>query len=146
MATEAQAETVKNGVGDSGANGGQAPAVPRRHRHKNKPLPKLRNVAGVKRRFNVVANRIAADIGRPLSLIERELTRQAAACLVRCEQLQAQLLRGEIVVADEMVRLTSEARRITASLYPQGSRGSPQPQAAPGPLLTRLREASGVKS
>lgn len=121
---------------DGGASGGQTPVA--RRRHKNKPLPRLRTQLGVARRFNVIANRIAADLNRLLTLVERELTRQAAACLCRCEQLQAQLLSGEIVVADELVRLTSEARRITATLRRVRAPDIPSDEASFAPLRDRL--------
>jgi hypothetical protein len=60
-----------------------------------------------------------------LSTAELGMVRQAAAITLRAEQLQAAIVRGEPVLADELIRLSSEARRILSSLRRQHSRKTP---------------------
>jgi hypothetical protein len=51
-----------------------------------------------------------------LSAAEMGLIRQAAAIMLRAEQLQAAVVLDQPVLTDELVRLSSEARRILSSL------------------------------
>ena len=51
-----------------------------------------------------------------LSAAEFGLVRQAAAITLQAELLQARIVRGEAVSAGALIRLSSEARRILASL------------------------------
>jgi hypothetical protein len=52
----------------------------------------------------------------PLTTGEHNLVRQAAALVLRAEQLQSRLVRGEPVDEDLLIRLSSEGRRILANL------------------------------
>lgn len=70
---------------------------------------------------------LLADLGRDylggtnqLSTAEQGLLRNAALLTLRCEQLQAQVVLGQTVSADELIRLSSEARRALASLRRHG--------------------------
>jgi hypothetical protein len=51
-----------------------------------------------------------------LSVFEREMVKQAAALVLRGETLQAAVVAGEPVNYDELVRVTSEMRRVMSSL------------------------------
>ncbi|MGO9701242.1 MAG: hypothetical protein ACLPX7_18480 [Xanthobacteraceae bacterium] len=51
-----------------------------------------------------------------LSIAELGLLRQAAALTLQAEQLQAAVVRGETVNADELVRVSSESRRVLAAM------------------------------
>jgi hypothetical protein len=44
------------------------------------------------------------------------MVRQAASLMLRCEQEQARVVRGEPVNEDALIRLSSEARRILSAL------------------------------
>jgi hypothetical protein len=65
---------------------------------------------------------LIADLSREycgegaLSTAEFGLIRQAAAMTLQAELLQARIVRGEAVNADELIRLSSEARRIMTNL------------------------------
>jgi hypothetical protein len=66
------------------------------------------------RRFRDLVNAFSRDLGgvSALSEVERAHVRQAAALTVQVERLQASIVRGDAHVdADEIVRLSSEARR-----------------------------------
>jgi hypothetical protein len=60
-----------------------------------------------------------------LSPAELGMVRQAAAMTLRAEQLQASVVRGEPVLADELIRLSSEARRILSRLRRRHSQKAP---------------------
>jgi hypothetical protein len=63
--------------------------------------------------------------GSALSPAELGMVRQAAAITLRAEQLQAAIVRGEPVLADELIRLSSEARRILSGLRRRHSQKAP---------------------
>jgi hypothetical protein len=71
-----------------------------------------------------------------LSNAELGMVRQAAAITLRAEQLQAAIVRGEPVLADELIRLSSEARRVLSGLRRRHSRKAP-------PSLAEYLAASG---
>ena len=73
-----------------------------------------------------------------LSVFEREQIRQAAAIMLRAEQLQAGIVNGEAVDADELIRLASEARRIVAGLHRRAAE-QPPPQPTLREYLDTLR-------
>lgn len=83
--------------------------------------------------------------GEGLSAAECSSIRQAAAMMLRAEQLQAGIVRGEAVDADTLIRLSSEARRILASV-----RKRVRPAAAPPSpaeyLTRRAAERAGERS
>lgn len=87
------------------------------------------------RRFRDLAKAFAADLGglNALSEGEKALVRQAAACAIRAEQVQACLVRGELVDPDELIRLTNTARRTLQSIRKRA------PHAPEGDGLTSLR-------
>lgn len=58
---------------------------------------------------------------RALSLAEQAAIRQAAAMILRAEQLQAAVVNGEGVDSGTLIRIASEARRLLASLRKRGS-------------------------
>jgi hypothetical protein len=67
-------------------------------------------------RFKRLVNSISADLGgmAALSEAERGLVRQAASLIMRAEQLQSAIARGEQVDPDELIRLTNTVRRTLA--------------------------------
>jgi hypothetical protein len=64
-------------------------------------------------RFKRLLNSISADLGGMAALTEAErgLVRQAASLIMRAEQLQSAITRGEQVDPDELIRLTNTVRR-----------------------------------
>ena len=81
----------------------------------------LANVDGrtaAARRYRDLAQSLADDLGGAASLTEaqRALVRQAAGMIVRSEQLQAAILRGEIVDNEQLTRLANAATRILTRL------------------------------
>ena len=97
------------------------------------------------RRFrDLIAELTPGGGGEGLAAAERSAIRQAAAMMLRAEQLQAEIVRGEAVDADTLIRLSSEARRILATV-----RKRARPPATPTPteyLTRRAAERAGERS
>jgi hypothetical protein len=70
------------------------------------------------RRHRVLAQNFAADLGglAALSHAERAMVDQAALIVLRAEGMRAELLSGNAVDNDELVRLSNAATRILVSL------------------------------
>jgi hypothetical protein len=70
------------------------------------------------RRYRDLTISLADDLGGASSLTEaqRALVRQAAAMIVQSEQLQGEVLRGEIVDCEQLTRLANAATRILSRL------------------------------
>jgi hypothetical protein len=108
--------------------GGQTVAKPARR--PRQPAPKYRTPLAAVRRFNGLVLKFTHELlgGRTaLTALERELVRQAAAMVLRAEQLQAGLVRGEPVDPDELIRVTSEMRRAVKALGLKPRDGAPEP-------------------
>jgi hypothetical protein len=86
------------------------------------------------RRFRDLVADLIREQGRELSISEIGLIRSAAALLVRSEELQAAAVRNEDLDGDELIRLTSEARRLLQLL-----RRSALPEPEPLTLEQHLR-------
>jgi hypothetical protein len=70
------------------------------------------------RRFRDLIAELTAEAGgaEGLSAADRSAIRQAATIMLRAEQVQAAIVRGEAVDSDTLIRLSSEARRVLAGL------------------------------
>ena len=68
------------------------------------------------RRFRDLVEAYEAEIGGTLSESETGLVRQAAALALRCEQLQAAIVRGEIVDDDLLIRISGTAKRLLGAI------------------------------
>jgi hypothetical protein len=69
------------------------------------------------RRFAELCEQFAAEVGDAgLTATGKMLVQQAASLSLRCEQLQSDLVRGKAVDVDTAIRLTSEVRRILATI------------------------------
>jgi hypothetical protein len=79
------------------------------------------------RRYDELCEQFTAEAGGDLTVAGRLLISQAATLSLRCELMQAEMLRGHKVKIDDLVRLASEARRALASI--SGKAGA---AAAPG--------------
>src|SRR3712207_2332995 len=73
------------------------------------------------RRYRDLVENFSHDLGgmAQLSEADRALVRQAASLTIRAEQLQAPIFRGEPVAPDELIRLTTTARRTLAGIRPK---------------------------
>jgi hypothetical protein len=72
------------------------------------------------RRFRDLVRAFTAELGGTLSELERGLVRQAAAIVLKTEQMQEELVRGKSVDTDELIRLSSESRRVLAAITGTG--------------------------
>jgi hypothetical protein len=70
------------------------------------------------RRFRDLIAELTAEAGgaEGLSAAERGAIRQGAAIMLRAEQVQGQIVRGEPVDNDTLIRLSGEARRVLAGV------------------------------
>ena len=87
------------------------------------------------RRFrDLIADYAREVFGREdnLTIAEVGLLRQAAALTIQAELMQAAVVRGEAVITDELIRTSSEVRRVLAALRRQHSHKS----APAGPTLS----------
>jgi hypothetical protein len=64
------------------------------------------------RRFRSLCDAFAAEFGGQLTEVDRSLIAQAAGLTLRAEQLQTAIVRGEDVSNDELVRISSTAKRL----------------------------------
>jgi hypothetical protein len=68
------------------------------------------------RRFRDLCESLAADLGGALSQADQLTIRSAAALAVHAEELQARIIRGELVDADDVIRSANASARLLASL------------------------------
>ncbi len=125
------------------AGAGQRAA--KRARRPRQPAPRRRTPRASIRRFNGLVAKLAADLGgrEKLGVVELEMVRQAAAMMLRAEQLQAGIVNGEAIDPDELIRLSSEARRALRALGVKAGVAKPAPPPW-SPLRARLAAASAT--
>ena len=94
------------------------------------------------RRFRDLIAELTAEAGgrEGLSAAECSAIRQAAAMMLRAEQVQAAIVKGEFVDNDELIRLSGEARRVLAALR---KRADAKPHI---PLRDRLAAEASEKA
>jgi hypothetical protein len=68
------------------------------------------------RRYRAIVAAFTAEIGHNLTESESGLVRQAAALALRCEQLQAAIVRGEAVDDDLLVRISGPSKRLLGAI------------------------------
>ena len=95
----------------------------------------LQNVDGRSssaRRFRDLVRAYKTECGGNLTEVERGLIRQAAALTFKAESLQSDLVNGNPVDGDQLIRLTGTAKRILTAIGEKASkRGRPS-----GPSLS----------
>lgn len=96
-------------------------SVTNRSKITNNPwaLPGVDNRLPLARRFRDLCREFAGDAR--LNEAERAQVRQAAMLTMRAEALQVAQARGELVIGDEAIRLSSEIRRILAPIAAKAS-------------------------
>jgi hypothetical protein len=133
MLENAPVDTLTNRI----ATAVQTPA--KGARRPRQPVPKYRTPRAAARRFNAIVLKLLGGRTEP-SVVEREMARQAAAVMLRAEQLQAELVRGEAVDPLALIRTTSELRRALRAL---GVKTEPEKPVGPpaGLEIARARWA-----
>jgi hypothetical protein len=92
-----------------------------------------RTLIGVKgsskfgRRYRDIVDLYTTEIGGDLSQTEMAMVKQAAALAIKGEMMQAAIINGEPVDSDNLIRISSEVRRILDSL----KSGKREPAAVP---------------
>jgi hypothetical protein len=89
-------------------------------------LPKsvdMRSAGG--RRYRYLVSAYSNEIGTELTEPEKALVRQVSSLQLRIEQLQVRVVRGEDVSADEVIRLSSEHRRLLTALTGKAEKAKP---------------------
>ena len=64
------------------------------------------------RRFRDICRAYEKELGGISSEVERDLIKQAAGLTLRSEQMQAAIIRGEEIDNDQLIRLSSTAKRV----------------------------------
>jgi hypothetical protein len=108
--------------------GPEMPAAARRSTRKTNSgitLPRFDARNRVSRRYRSLLEEFAAEVGVPLSAIDRELISQAASLTLRAEQIRESIVAGVAIDTDEAIRLTSECRRILGSLKSKAAKNPP---------------------
>jgi len=91
------------------------------------------------RRYRDLIRAFEAEIGGPITEVERGLIRQAAALMLRSEQMQSDVVNGHAVNADELIRLAGTARRMLETLQ---SKAEKRKSSAAVPMRDRLRASA----
>ena len=81
------------------------------------------------RRYRDLVQAYSAEIGGDLSQSEMAMVKQAAALAIQAELMQADIVNGKLVNSDDLIRLSSEVRRILDGLGEKA--GKRKPAAAP---------------
>lgn len=106
------------------------PYVPRQHRRERRtsagiamPRVDMRTIHG--RRFRNLVNAFAAELGNQLTEADKGLIGQIAAMQIKIEGQQAAIVEGRDVDADQVIRLSSEHRRLLSALRTKSARNKP---------------------
>jgi hypothetical protein len=94
------------------------------------PLPRIDQRTVSAMRYRSLLDCYAGELGGNLSEADKALIQQIAAMQLRIEQLQAAIVEGRDVGADQIIRLSSEHRRLLTSL-----RGKADKRKPAGPTL-----------
>jgi hypothetical protein len=78
-----------------------------------------------------------AELGGELSEAERSLVRQAVALQLQAERMQAAIVRGETVDADQLIRVSSTSKRLLGIIASRTGKRKP----AAGPTLAEYLAA-----
>lgn len=93
------------------------------------------------RRYRQLVEQFEAELGADLSAADRELVKTAAGLVLRREQMEQAVIKGEPVDGDQMVRLASEARRILSKV-----KASKKAKSAGPTLAEYLKEKYGART
>jgi hypothetical protein len=88
----------------------------------------LRSTSG--RRFTFLVQSYSAELGDVLTEPELALVKQVAILQIKIEQMQGLIIGGADVDADAVIRLSSEHRRLLATLKGKADQTKPAPDDA----------------
>lgn len=80
------------------------------------------------RRFRDICRSYEEEAGGTVSEVERDLIRQAAGLTLRAEQMQAAIVRGEPIDNDQLIRISSTAKRILEAISAKAAKRAPAEQ------------------
>jgi len=80
------------------------------------------------RRFRDLYTAYAAEFAAPLSEPEKAIVRQAVALQMQAEAMQQQILQGERVDADQLIRISSTSKRLLSVIAGKAAKNKPQGQ------------------
>jgi hypothetical protein len=95
----------------------------------------------VGRRFRYLVGAYSSEVGPDLNESEKATIRQVASLQVHIEALQARVLAGQDVDADQLIRLNSEHRRLLSALHKKAEASKPD---APRAIDQYLRDKYGA--
>jgi hypothetical protein len=79
------------------------------------------------RRFTFLVQSYSAELGDVLTESELTLVKQIASLQLQIEQMQGLIIGGQDVDADQVIRLSSEHRRLLATLKSKADKATPAP-------------------
>src|SRR5260370_9974395 len=80
------------------------------------------------RRFRDLVQSFEAEFDGALCEADRSLIRQAATLLLKSEQMQEAVVRGESVGSDALIRMASTANRVLVPITPKSAKPKPESQ------------------
>lgn len=86
--------------------------------------------------------RFRDEFGGNISELERDLIRQAAGLTLRAEQLQGTIVRGEPISNDELVRISSTAKRLPETIRAKADKRKPAGPTLQEYLAQRAQKAA----
>jgi hypothetical protein len=89
------------------------------------PLPRIDQRTVSAMRYRTLLDSYGAELGGHLTEPEKALVQQIAAMQLRIEQLQAAIVEGREVDADQIIRLSSEHRRLLTTLRGKAAKNKP---------------------
>jgi hypothetical protein len=98
--------------------------------NRSRLLPGVDGRSANARRFRDICAAYETEAGGNVSEVERDLIRQAAGLTLRAEQLQGAIVRGEAVDNDELIRLSSTAKRLLEAIRAKAAKNKPTGAAA----------------
>ena len=104
-----------------------SPTVRSRVSNRSRILAGVDGRSATARRFRDIC-RHELEAGGNVTEVQRDLIRQAAGLVVRGEQMQAALIRGEPVNNDELVRISSTAKRLLETIRAKADKRKPSGQ------------------
>jgi hypothetical protein len=100
-----------------------SPTTRSRVSNRSRILPGVDGRSATARRFRDICRSYEIDFGGNVTEVERDLIRQAA--VVRSEQMQADLILGKPVSNDELVRVSSTAKRLLETIRAKADKRKP---------------------
>jgi hypothetical protein len=101
-----------------------------RHTHTGIELPRVDLRTWPARRLRSLIAAYEAELGDNLGEGEKATVRQVCSLQLRIEQLETAIVEGRDVNADEIIRLSSERRRLLTSLRARAEKNRSEPEDA----------------